>query len=309
MAKSVKPTKVPSIGEDSLYSDWKKEIEIWQLTNNVLGCNKSVLAGSLFASLTGQAKDTVLSGLKTAEIMHDDGVDNIMAKLDEFFLGNLTKNAFQVHDDLVKFKRKVNTNFKDFLVEFQVKANKVKASGTELSEGVLGYILLTCANLSSEKENMIRATCDTLNFKSVKTQLEKIALDKTPESKGSVEYTATKTEVPSSSIKVENAFYENPQYPYNSDSSDEGTSDQLDGYYGYNSNGQKYKLDYRSTANNHRLNPNDKYNHVSECDFCHCIYHWVLDCPYAPEHVKKNRGRNNNSNTRSSNNSRNRKPL
>ncbi len=53
-----------------------------------------------------------------------------MAKLDEFFLGNLTKNAFQVHDDLVKFKRKINTNFKDFLVEFQVNANKVKARGT-----------------------------------------------------------------------------------------------------------------------------------------------------------------------------------
>ena len=202
MSKAVKPTKVPSMRDDSLYSDWKKEIEIWKLTNDILGCTKPVLAGTLFESLTGQSRDTVLSSLKVAEITCDEGVDNILKTLDEFFLGNEVKNAFEAHDELVKFRRKPNTSFKEFLVEFQLKVNKVKLSGTELSDGVLGYILLNCANLSSDKENMVRATCDKLDLKTVKAQLDKIALDKCSDAKGSIDYVAAKNEGPSSSIKV-----------------------------------------------------------------------------------------------------------
>ena len=190
MSNSVKPTKVPSLRDDSLYSDWKKEVKIWINTNDKLGCIKSVLSGTLFESLTGQARSTVLSTLQVDEITDDDGVNNILKTLDEFFLDNEVKNAFEAHDELVKYRRKINTSFKEFLVEFNLKVNKVKLSGTELSDGVLGYMLLNCANLSAEKENMIRATCNKLDVKSVKSQLEKIALDISSDTKSS--YTAVK---------------------------------------------------------------------------------------------------------------------
>ena len=156
------------------------------------------------------------------------GVDNILRTLDEFFLGNKVKNAFEAHDELVKFRRKPNTSFKEFLVEFQLKVNKVKLSGTELSDGVLGYILLSCANISSEKENMIRATCDKLDLKTVRTQLDKIALDRSSETKNP--YIAVKSDkATTSSVNVEDTFYQDPQY---FDSSDDGMSDQCDSYYG-----------------------------------------------------------------------------
>ena len=73
--KAVKPTKVPSLSENSVYSDWKKEVKIWRKTNNKLGVDKTVLAG--YESLTGQARSTVLSGLDEETISCDDGVDNI----------------------------------------------------------------------------------------------------------------------------------------------------------------------------------------------------------------------------------------
>lgn len=59
--------------DDSPYSDWKKEIEIWKMTNVILGCTNPVLAGSLFESLTGQARNTVLSSLKVTDISSDTG--------------------------------------------------------------------------------------------------------------------------------------------------------------------------------------------------------------------------------------------
>ena len=231
-------------------------------------------------------------------------MNNILKTLDEFFLDNEVKNAFEAQDELVKYRRKTNTSFKEFLVEFNLKVNKVKLSGTELSDGVLGYMLLNCANLSAEKENMIRATCNKLDVKSVKSQLEKIALDISSDTKSS--YTAVKPDTPmSSSIKVENVFYQDPHYLNNNDSSDDGISDQCDSYYGYNSNGRKYKINHKDKF---QLNPLDKYGHVSQCEHCHCIYHWLFDCPYAPDHVKRRNNRRNGG-TRSFNNSGYKKPL
>ena len=72
--KVVKPTKVPVMHDDLAYSDWKKEIAIWELTNTNLGCTKSVLAGTMFESLIGQARNTVLSELDVAKIACEEGL-------------------------------------------------------------------------------------------------------------------------------------------------------------------------------------------------------------------------------------------
>ena len=43
-----------------------------------------------------------------------------------------------------------------------------------LPEGVLAYALLTCANLSSEQEQLARATCKDLTYNDMKKQIERI---------------------------------------------------------------------------------------------------------------------------------------
>ena len=289
--KAVKPTKVPVMHDDLAYSDWKKEIGIWEMTNTVLRCTKAVLAGTLFESLVGQARNTVLSELTIAKIACDDGVVNILKTLDEFFLGNTVQTAFEAHDELTKFRRKHNTNVKDFLVEFQLKVNKVKLSGTNLSDGVIAYTLLNCANLSQDKVDMIRATCNTLDFKTVKAQLEKIALDKaSPSSKEHVKFSSSsKYESPSASIKVEDVYHHCSQLN-NSDSSEGSETECNEGYYGYN-NRQRQHNNHGHRGSSKKLNPIDKYGHVTDCDFCKCVYHYINECPYAPDYLKNNSSR------------------
>jgi len=63
-----------------------------------------------------------------------------------------------------------------FLIEFKLRQNKAVAAGTVLSDSVLGYTLLQCANLPPDKIEMVRATCTDLTFNSVKAQLGKIGL-------------------------------------------------------------------------------------------------------------------------------------
>ena len=66
------------------YVDWKKELQIWEATNHVLGVDGKVQAGMLFQSLEGIPRQIVLSEMKVTEITADDGVKNIIDTLDNF---------------------------------------------------------------------------------------------------------------------------------------------------------------------------------------------------------------------------------
>ena len=91
MSESLKATKVPVYRKGSLYTDWKKEIEVWRATNDIRKVNKQVQAGVLFESLEGKFRETVLSELTVPEITGANGVDKILSKLDAFFEGNEKK--------------------------------------------------------------------------------------------------------------------------------------------------------------------------------------------------------------------------
>ena len=83
MGKAV-PTKVPVMKKNQPYEDWMKRIQVWKATNTVLGVEKKIQAGVLFESLKGNPQQIVLSELKVAEIIADDGIKNITDTLDNF---------------------------------------------------------------------------------------------------------------------------------------------------------------------------------------------------------------------------------
>ena len=85
----------------------------------------------------------------------------------------------------MQYKFDNNLSIQDFIAEFQIKVNRVKESGTVLSDGFLSYALLNAANLPEHKHALIKATCNKLTYKNVKQQLKKIGLD-SPSSKASM---------------------------------------------------------------------------------------------------------------------------
>ena len=296
---SKKATKVPVMRKDQPYGDWKKEMQIWKKTNTKLGVDPEIQAGVFFESLEGTPRQTVLSELSVDEISHTDGVEKILAALDEFYEGNETQNAFTAHDDLMSYRRKSDTSMESFLVDFQLKVNKVKASGTTLPDGVLGYTLLNCANLPQDKLEMCKATCDTLTFKTVRKQLEKIGLGKSS-SNSSNKFSTVNADTGSSKVKVEDCFYGDlPRQRYYESSAESSSEDDLNGgKHVFFSGGSKWssksykekQYPYRKDSKyetKYKMNPVDKFGHVTDCSFCKCIYHWLVDCPYAPEEIKR----------------------
>ena len=278
---SSKPTKVPVMKPDQPYEEWKKELRIWEVTNLTLGVEKKIQAGTLFQALEGIPRQTVLSELTVEQITDEEGVKNILQTLDCFYLGNETQNAFNVIDELLNFKCKPDITVENFIIEFQLKVNKVKANGTKLSDGILGYALLKAANLPSDKHDMVKATCDELNYKNVKSQIEKIGLSKNKSSKFSTSKEAT------SNVKIEQCFCGNLSTNASHDnnlsesSSDEEMNKATAFYAGENHQSNRY-----NPGRKVKVNSTDRFGHVRACAFCKCHYHWLADCPYAPVSVK-----------------------
>ena len=163
--KKPKPTKVPVMTPNQQHVDWKKELRVWEATNTTLGVEPKIQAGTLFQSLEGVARKVVLSELSVEQITDSDGVENILKTLDYYFTGNEIQNSFNAIHDLMNYKCGKDVSVKNFLIDFQLKVNKVKETGTTLSDDILGYALLNSANLPEEREDIVKATCDELTFK------------------------------------------------------------------------------------------------------------------------------------------------
>ena len=302
MSKSTKPTKVPVMMPDQRYEDWKNELRVWEVTNSALGVESRVQAGILFQALERTPRQTVLSELTVEKITCNEGVNNIIKTLDRFYLGNETKNAFDVIDNLMDFKCTPDLTFEKFIIEFQLKVNKVKASGTILSDGMLGYTLLKAANLSSDKYDMVKATCDTVTYNNVKSQIEKIGLSK---NRRNGKFSSNQES--SSNVKIEQSFCSfSPDAVQNTNLSESSSDEEMDKtiafYTGENNRskyyhaGEKNRSTWRNVGERNRLNesnpgrksknPTDRYGNVRACVFCKCNYHWVMDCPYAPVALK-----------------------
>ena len=63
------------------------------------------------------------------------------------------------------------------LNEFDKRYNKIKTHGTQMSDDLLGYLLLKAANLSNSHEELIKATMTELKYDIMKDQLKKIFSD------------------------------------------------------------------------------------------------------------------------------------
>ena len=160
--------------DDLSYDGWKKELDIWSDFTD-LDANRK--GGALFLTLKGKAREAVLSGVDRAKIKSDKGVEEITKCLDELFEKDKSQSAFAAYDAFTSYRRSRDTSVQDYIVEFNLKYNKIKTHHMELPDAVLAYYLLKCANLSEEHSNICKATCSDLTYKNMRSQIEKVTAD------------------------------------------------------------------------------------------------------------------------------------
>ena len=166
----------PVLEEGGNYENFKKELKVWQLLKF---CTNKEEGPLVFRhSLTGTAK-AAAHALTVDEIGSETGLAQILSKLDDVYLTDKNQRIFSALDAFEKFKRPSNMSMNNFLLEFQKLHNKVVSYECKYPDGVLAYRLLKAANISSEHEQLCRATVATGTWsqKTITDQLQKIFND------------------------------------------------------------------------------------------------------------------------------------
>ena len=166
---SIKQPPIFDPNEDDDYTEWKSDIEIWQLFTDIRDIKQGP---AVYLTLRGRARDAV-RGLTAGEIGAADGVANITAKLDEAFETDPSTRAYCAFKEFVEYRRAKGETFSQFIVEFESKYRNISKYKLTLPEGVQAFFLLNAANLTPDTEKLARATAE-LTYKDMKEKLTKI---------------------------------------------------------------------------------------------------------------------------------------
>jgi len=168
MSNLKQPPDFDPSGGDS-YAEWKNDLEVWRMFTKE---EKKRQGPALYLCLKGEAREAVRS-IPVASLPKDDGVDTIIAKLDEIFLQDETTRAFCAFGNFVEYRRSSGETYTKFILEYDKRYRDVKKHGLELNEKVQAYVLLKAANLSSDHERLVRTTA-TLVVVDMKEKLQKV---------------------------------------------------------------------------------------------------------------------------------------
>ena len=167
-AKEIKAP--PPMREDLPYDDWKYEVKIWE---KFISYEKKKLGPCLFLSLTGDARNAARE-IPLEDLEKDDGLDTLIKKLDELYLKDKEGSAFEAYESFEKYERPKDMDINKYINTFERLYQKAKGFELALPDGVLAYRLLKSANLSSEHEQLAKATLPSLTYDNMKKQLKKI---------------------------------------------------------------------------------------------------------------------------------------
>ena len=90
---------LPTLGKDSLYVKWKKEIKIWEVFTSV---PEEKRAPAIFMTLTGEAREAILN-MDIEKLTEKAGVNNLMAELDKMYLKDESLQAYEAYETFEQF--------------------------------------------------------------------------------------------------------------------------------------------------------------------------------------------------------------
>ena len=160
----------PSLEKSISFEIWEKKVELWK---SVTDLKPEQQGPALVLALTAKAQDQVLE-LPTSDIKATDGVTKIIAKLATIYKKDTVDSAYEAFENFIYFKRPEEMKMKEFVVEFEKRHVKAKSHGCELSESILGFLLLNQAQLAKEKKELVKATLDKLEYQKMKEKLLKV---------------------------------------------------------------------------------------------------------------------------------------
>lgn len=242
---------------------------MWTLYTDVKK-NKHAIAVHL--SLAGRARKAS-SELSVDELNTDDGMKNLVKKLDRVFLQDANWKCFNTYLAFENYRRPKDSSIDAYLSEFDLRHYKLKECGVTLPDAVVACRLLKSCGLSDMHFQLALSTTAKMTFEHMRCTLKKLF----SENKHLLS-SETSSEI-SESVKVEPIFASHVLYG----DAARGRSLPRRGS-GFNSARIAASgSGYRRTTSNNRNNPFKPDGTISLCAICGSKMHWAKQCPHAYE--------------------------
>ena len=113
---SQKDFKAPlSLGKGITYSNWKKELRIWEAFTNLKNEKKGP---ATFLTLNRQAREAALE-IPVEELTAETGVNKLLEVLDELYLKDEVSLAYDAYETFEKFIRPASMTINDYIIHFE----------------------------------------------------------------------------------------------------------------------------------------------------------------------------------------------
>ena len=124
-------------------------------------------------ALKGRAKEAVHS-LKPDDLNVDEGLDLVIAKLDEVFLKDKNTRAYLKFQEFYGYKRLSGETIDAYIVKFEQLYQDLTEFNMVVPSEIKACFLLMGCNISDDVEKLARATSADLTYDNVKDQIKKI---------------------------------------------------------------------------------------------------------------------------------------
>ena len=91
----------PLLTDESVYENWKREIEMWQAFTNLVPKKQ---CPAIFLTLQGKAREAALE-IEIKDLTDDQGVKKLIEKLDSLYLEDINKSAYAAYESFEMYRR------------------------------------------------------------------------------------------------------------------------------------------------------------------------------------------------------------
>ena len=295
--------------EDDHYETWKKDLKIWCKLTDIIE-EKRALAVHL--NLSGRAR-AATSELSVDDLEKKNGIDILLAKLDDIFLVDKGRRQFAAYHELHGFLRSRDTDINKFVNEFEHIYYNFALQGMQLPDPVQAFMLLASSNLNENERQLVMSAITDVTYANMKSALKRIFSD-------DVGVSVKSNLKLSEEIKTEPTFFgenEDAQVMYNNGYSRRGKT-----FWRGNSRGRGRGFSGGAVATGRgfsgeattsgrwragapaaqqqpssvtrRQNSLGPDGNVSRCLICDSRFHWAKNCPDSYENSNKSTSNNDN---------------
>ena len=158
-----KCTYSPQLLEDVENIDiWLREIKLWQCVTEL---SIKQQGPAIYLWLPSKIRQAYIH-ISVQSLSSDNGLSILLEKIKELYAKDKHSLTYMAYDTFETFHRIVQVTW--------ILCNQIKRYNMELPTGALAYRVLKNANISDEKQQLVRATLTSLTYKNMKKQLKAI---------------------------------------------------------------------------------------------------------------------------------------